>query len=108
VQEENAVMRVILIATALLLVGGCAIGYKKTMTADMQALTGEPVREVIARIGYPKSKSQTAVAGDVVYVWEDNGCTLTVGVDSSERVTHADYDGDHSDCKPYRKKLEGK
>ena len=96
-------MRIALIAGALLL-SGCAIGYNKAMTADMKGLSGKPIRTVIDRLGYPAR--EVTIAGDKVYVWDSNGCTLKVGVDSSERVVHADFDGDHSDCHPYRKALE--
>jgi hypothetical protein len=96
-------MRIALIAGALLL-NGCAIGYNKAMTADMRALDGKPISQVIDRLGYPGR--DMVIAGDKVYVWEDNGCTLKVGVDKADRVSHAEFDGDHSDCKPYKRKLE--
>jgi len=96
-------MRIALIAGALLL-SGCAIGYDQAMTADMKGLSGKPIREVIDRLGYPTR--EITIAGDKVYVWDSNGCTLKVGVDSGEHVIHAGYDGDHNDCGPYRKALE--
>jgi hypothetical protein len=98
-------MKTMLVVAAALPLAGCAIGYSKAMSTDMRNLTGEPIRTIIDRLGYPAR--ETTIAGDKVYVWDDNGCTLKVGVDSSDHVVHADYDGDHSDCKPYRKALEG-
>jgi hypothetical protein len=97
-------MRAILISVVVLL-GGCAIGYQKAMTADMRSLNGKPISQVIDRVGYPAR--DMAIAGDRVYVWENDGCTLKIGVDAGGHVTHADYDGDHSDCRVYRRKLEG-
>jgi hypothetical protein len=96
-------MRIALVAGALLL-SGCAIGYNKAMTADMQGLSGKPIRTVIDLLGYPAR--ETTIAGDKVYIWDSNGCTLKVGVDSDDRVVHADFDGDHSDCHPYKRALE--
>jgi hypothetical protein len=96
-------MRIALVAGALLL-SGCAIGYHKAMMADMNSLTGEPVRTVFDRLGYPAR--EITIAGDKVYVWDGNGCTLKIGVDSGEHVIHAEYDGDHSDCGSYKKALE--
>ncbi len=96
-------MRIALVAGALWL-SGCAIGYHKAMTADMQGLSGKPIRTVIDRLGYPAR--EVTIAGDKVYVWDSNGCTLKIGVDSGEHVVHADFDGDHSDCHPYKKALE--
>ncbi len=71
----------------------------------MKGLVGKPIRAVIDRVGYPVRELN--ITGSKVYVWEGNGCTLRVAVDSSESVVRADYDGDHSDCKHYRRVLEG-
>jgi hypothetical protein len=96
-------MRIALIAGAVLL-SGCTVGSNKAMTADMKGLTGQPITTVIDRLGYPAR--EITIAGDRVYVWDGNGCTLKVGVDSGAHVIHAEYDGDHSDCGPYRRMLE--
>jgi hypothetical protein len=96
-------MRIALMAGAALL-SGCATGYNKAMTADMKDLSGKLITTVIDRLGYPAR--EISIAGDKVYVWDGNGCTLKVGVDSGAHVIHAEYDGDHSDCGPFRKALE--
>ncbi len=81
-------MRTIVVIVAAALLAGCAIGYKKAMTADMNGLAGKPIRSVTDRLGYPSR--ELSVAGGKVYVWERDGCTLKVGVDSVERVITAD------------------
>jgi hypothetical protein len=96
-------MRTALITGSLML-SGCASGYHQAMRADMGGLTGKPILTVIDRLGYPAR--EITIAGDRVYVWDGNGCTLKVGVDSGARVIHAEYEGDHGDCGPYRKALE--
>src|ERR1700722_3614836 len=79
------IMRIALLAGAALL-SGCAIGYHKAMTADMKGLTGQLITTVIDRLGYPAR--EITIAGDKVYVWDGNGCTLKVGVDSGAHVIH--------------------
>jgi len=77
----------------------------KGMGGDVARLVGQPLDAVVQRLGYPGDK--TAIVGtDTVYVWEKNGCTIKVGVNQGGSVSHADYDGDHSDCKAYRLALE--
>jgi hypothetical protein len=95
----------LLVITALAL-SGCGIGYQKAMRTDMSGLSGQPVKVVVQKIGYPTN--QLTIAGDTAYVWEKNGCTIKAGVDAQQRIVHADYDGDHSDCKSFRKMLENR
>ena len=66
------------------------------LNKDLKTSTGEDIHVVIQKIGYPTS--QAVVAGDKVYAWEDNGCTIHVAVDASERIQHFDFSGGHHDC----------
>ena len=74
------------------------------LNRDLRASAGQDVHVVIQKIGYPTS--QAVVAGDKVYAWEDNGCTLHVAVDSSERIQRFDFSGSHHDCERISDRLD--
>jgi hypothetical protein len=74
------------------------------LNKDLKTSTGEDIHVVIQKIGYPTS--QAVVAGDKVYAWEDNGCTIHVAVDASERIQRFDFSGSHHDCERISYRLD--
>ena len=76
---------------------GCGgfLSYRH-LNQDLKASSGQDIHVVIQKIGYPTS--QAVVAGDKVYAWEDNGCTIHVAVDASENIQRFDFSGSHHDC----------
>jgi len=78
----------------------------KGMGGDVARLVGQPLNAVIQKLGYPSSKMSEMIGTDTVYVWEKNDCSVKAGVNSNDVVTHADFEGDRSDCKAYRLALE--
>jgi hypothetical protein len=75
------------------------------MGGDVARLVGQPLSAVIQKLGYPGDKTRR-VGSDTVYAWEKNGCTIEAGVNPDGIISHADHDGDRSDCKSYRNALE--
>lgn len=74
----------------------------KNMGEGLNRLIGQPLTEAIQKLGSPSS---TLAAGtETVYVWEKDGCTIK-GDAQDGRLMHADYEGDHSDCRSYRETL---
>jgi hypothetical protein len=76
----------------------------RNLNRDLNAYTGQDVHVVIKKIGYPTS--QAIVAGDKVYAWDDNGCTIHVAVDPSERIQRFDFSGSHHDCERISDRLD--
>jgi hypothetical protein len=76
----------------------------KVMGDGLSQLIGQPLSAAIKKLGYPNDKSMTT-GTDTVYVWEKDGCTIKAGTDGDGRISQADYNGDHSDCKSYRNAL---
>lgn len=74
------------------------------MGAGLKRLIGQPLATAIQKLGYPSDKG-TAIGSDTVYVWENNGCTIKAGVGADNLISHADFEGDRSDCKQYRSML---
>ena len=85
------------IALTAMGIAGCG-GFlsHRNLDRDLNASVGQDVHVVIKKIGYPTR--QSVLAGDKIYTWEDNGCTINVAVDQSERITHFDFSGGHHDC----------
>lgn len=75
----------------------------KNMGEGLNRLIGQPLSVAIQKLGYPSSTMNAGT--DTVYTWEKDGCTIKVGAADDHRVVHADYEGDHSDCKSYRETL---
>jgi hypothetical protein len=74
---------------------------------------GEPVSELVARLG-PATGEQT-IQGDHAYVWSTNGsletsrsaCALRVKVDADQRITAGNWDGNYGACNNVAQKLLG-
>jgi hypothetical protein len=89
-------IKLILVAAIALGLGGCAFRTNTVMRRDMNALVGKDVHLIVKRLGYPERHE--VIMGDDTYVWRLNDCTLIVGVDKAERVTHFDYNGSRREC----------
>lgn len=76
----------------------------KDMGDGLNKLINQPLSVAVSKLGYPQNSPTTAGA-DTVYVWEKDGCTIHAGLAPNGLISHADYDGDHSDCKSYRNAL---
>jgi hypothetical protein len=74
------------------------------LNKDLKTSTGQDVHVVIQKIGYPTG--QAVVAGDKVYAWEDNGCTIHVAVDATEHIQRFDFSGSHHDCERISDRLD--
>lgn len=77
------------------------------MGAGLKRLIGQPLAVAVQKLGYPSDKG-TVIGSDTVYVWENSGCTIKAGVGADSLISHADFDGDRSDCKQYRDILAAK
>ena len=64
----------IILATIAITTGCGGFMAYRNLNRDLTALVGQDIHVVIKKLGYPTS--QAIVAGDKVYAWEDNGCTI--------------------------------
>jgi hypothetical protein len=101
--DRETLMRVILVAAAVL-VAGCAAHYHKNMDKDMKALVGQNVGVAVDRLGYPSNK--LTISGNTVYVWDANDCIIHIGTDAYDHIVRFDYDGSRRDCEKYYDALD--
>lgn len=93
------------VVTLPAVIAGCGgfMAYRN-LNRDLGSLVGQDVHIVIKKLGYPTS--QAVVAGDKVYAWEDNGCTIHVAVDTTEHIQRFDFSGGHHDCERISDRLD--
>jgi len=126
-----------LLVLVMLLVGACAFD---TMNAELPKYVGQPVNDLVARLGYP-SGEQT-IMGHKVYTWRTDmdyvsttpvtststgyvnykpvtltstsyvstpmhlACTIRAVVNSDDRISSVDYEGNNGACLRYSSRLK--
>ena len=88
----------------------------KHMEEGLSSLGGQHIDSLINKIGYPDG--QNFIAGKKLYIWDsrsllgydgnvyDYNCSITVEVDSSERIIGYQYSGNIGGCQGYSKALK--
>jgi hypothetical protein len=91
----------------------CACEPSEEMRTSFARYQGEPVSELVARLG-PATGEQT-IQGEHAYVWSTSGaldtsrtaCALRVKVDADQRITAGNWDGNYGACNNVAQKLLG-
>jgi hypothetical protein len=96
--------KLLILTTAVLTLGGCALRTNVVMQRDLKALIGKDVHLLVEQLGYPER--QDVILGEKIFTWHMNDCTLNVGVDQADHVTHYDYNGSRRECSYVADKLE--
>lgn len=94
---------------------GCS-GNLKHINKGLTNLRGQHINSLINRIGYPDS--QRMIAGRKLYTWGssrlfaidgnlvDLYCTITVEVNSNEKIVNWQYDGNNGGCRGFANGLK--
>jgi hypothetical protein len=112
-REQVSTMRWRFLLPAAFAALTAACSSRGELQAGLERYRGEPVNELVARLG-PASDTSSSAAG-AAYVWSTGAsltgsslsCALRVQVDGSRRITGSEWLGNYGSCRALSLRLQG-